>query len=44
VVRASGHPAAGHEDRAFAHYRDEGTPLTRGGQRVDLAAARHRPV
>lgn len=43
VVRASGHPAVGHEDRAFAHYRDEGTPLAAGGQRVDLRAARHRP-
>jgi len=44
VVRASGHPAVGHEDRAVEHYRAEGTPLTRDGQRVDLAAARHRPV
>ena len=43
VVRASGHPAVGHEDRALEHYVTEGTPLTRDGQRVDLAAARYRP-
>ena len=46
VVRASGHPAIGHEDRALQHYRSEGTPLVGVGgpaYRVDLRAARHRP-
>lgn len=45
VVRASGHPAAGHEDRAFEHFRDEGTPLvtTDDGYRVNLRAARYVP-
>ncbi|QEO09315.1 MGMT family protein [Protaetiibacter larvae] len=47
VVRASGHPAPGHEIRALQHYRAEGTPLSwsRDGQvfRVDLARARHWP-
>jgi alkylated DNA nucleotide flippase Atl1 len=50
VVRASGHPAAGHEQQALQHYRAEGTPLlggrrpdgTRAPYRVDLRAARHR--
>lgn len=41
VVRATGHPAAGHEERALAHYAAEGTPVT--GERVDLRRARHRP-
>jgi alkylated DNA nucleotide flippase Atl1 len=46
VVRASGHPAAGHESRALEQYRVEGTPITRtaaGTWRVDLARARHSP-
>jgi len=47
VVRASGHPAAGHESRALEHYRAEGTPLrwSRDGSvfRVDLEAARWMP-
>lgn len=45
VVRASGHPAVDHEQRALQHYRAEGTPLKWSGDvfRVDLAAARHRP-
>jgi alkylated DNA nucleotide flippase Atl1 len=46
VVRASGHPAIGHEARALEHYRVEGTPITRtsaGTWRVDLARARHSP-
>lgn len=47
VVRASGHPAPGHESRALEHYRTEGTPLlwSRDGAafRVDLRAARHLP-
>lgn len=45
VVRASGHAAAGHEDRALEHFRAEGTPLvtTADGYRVDLRCARHLP-
>jgi alkylated DNA nucleotide flippase Atl1 len=46
VVRASGHPAVGHEARALQHFRAEGTPLTwsrDGVYRVDLALARHTP-
>lgn len=44
VIRASGHPAAGHESRALELLRAENTPL-RGadGDRVDLTRARHRP-
>lgn len=45
VVRASGHPPAGHEASALEHYRAESTPLRRGRDgsvRVDLAAARVR--
>jgi alkylated DNA nucleotide flippase Atl1 len=45
VVRASGEPAAGHEDRALELLRAEGAPLRGGasGRRVDLRLARHRP-
>lgn len=46
VVRAGGLPAAGHEQRALAHYQAEGTPLLwvdSGSCRVDMRAARHRP-
>jgi alkylated DNA nucleotide flippase Atl1 len=45
VIRASGHPAAGHEDRALEHFRAEGTPLvtTHDGYRVNLRLARHTP-
>ena len=47
VVRASGHPAAGHERAALEHYRAEGTPLLwsrdRSVFRVDLRAARYTP-
>lgn len=46
VVRASGHPAAGHESRALEYYRAEGTPLKWVANdvfRVDLALARHVP-
>lgn len=46
VVRASGHPPIGHEQRALEYYRAEGTPLTwsrDGVYRIDLAVARHRP-
>ena len=46
VVRASGHPAIGHESRALEYYRTEGTPLTwsaAGAFRVNLTLARHRP-
>src|SRR6266516_3044211 len=40
VVRADGRPVRGHEQRALAHYREEGTPLRPGGEAVDLALAR----
>ena len=40
VVRADGSPAPGHEHRALERLRVDGTPLRRGGTRVDLAAAR----
>ncbi|MDH6575543.1 MGMT family protein [Kitasatospora sp. MAP5-34] len=42
VIRADGRPLPGHEDRALANYRVEGTPLrTVGGEpRVDLKHAR----
>ena len=46
VIRASGHPAVGHESQALEHFRAEGTPVTwsvSGVFRVDLAAARWRP-
>ncbi len=44
VVRASGHPAIDHEQRALEYYRAEGTPLkwsASGVFRVDLGVARH---
>jgi len=46
VIRASGHAAVGHEDRALEHFRAEGTPLVTSvdGYRVDLRLARHRPA
>lgn len=52
VVRASGHPASGHEHLALEHYRAEGTPLVGGlrtdgvrtAYRVDLRLARHDPA
>jgi len=46
VVRASGHPAAGHEDRALTYFQTENTPLvtTQGGYRVDLRLARYDPA
>jgi len=43
VLRSGGLPPRGLEDRAIAHYRQEGTPLVGGpltGRRVDLARAR----
>jgi len=45
VIRASGHAAAGHEERALEHFRAEGTPLVTSsdGYRVDLRLARHLP-
>jgi len=46
VVKASGHPATDHEQRALEHYRAEGTPLlwsASGVFRVDLRLARHTP-
>ena len=38
VVRADGSLPPSHDDEAHAHYREEGTPLTRTG-RMDMAAA-----
>lgn len=47
VIRASGLPPIGHEDRALEHYRREGTPIqvrSDGSYRVLLASARFDPV
>jgi alkylated DNA nucleotide flippase Atl1 len=45
VIRASGRPAAGHEERAREHFEAEGTPLvtTADGYRVNLRLARYLP-
>src|ERR1700712_541386 len=46
VVRASGHPAPDHEQRALENFRAEATPLkwsASGVFRVDLALARWSP-
>jgi alkylated DNA nucleotide flippase Atl1 len=43
VLRADGRPAAGHEQRALAHYAAEHTPLRPDGERVDLRRARWYP-
>jgi alkylated DNA nucleotide flippase Atl1 len=46
VIRASGHPPEGHEQRALEMYRVEGTPLRwsrAGAWRVDLDQATWRP-
>lgn len=45
VVRASGHPAQGHEDDALARLRAEGAPIidTADGGRVNLRLARFEP-
>ena len=40
VLRADGSVAPGLERRAFERLRAEGTPLARGGTRVDLLLAR----
>ena len=40
VLHADGSPAPGHEARALARYRDEGTPLRPSGERVDMTRAR----
>jgi alkylated DNA nucleotide flippase Atl1 len=48
VIRAGGHPPVCHEERALAHYRAEGTPLspskTTDAYRVDYASARWSPA
>ena len=46
VIRSSGLPPVAHEERALAHYREEGTPLTEtaGGYRVNLRVARYFPA
>jgi methylated-DNA-protein-cysteine methyltransferase related protein len=43
VVRADGQPARGHEARALRRLRDEGTPLARGGLRVDMGRGAWSP-
>ena len=40
VLRADGTPAPPVAARALERYRAEGTPLRRGGDRVDMSAAR----
>jgi alkylated DNA nucleotide flippase Atl1 len=40
VIRADGGPPSGHERRALAHYREEGTPMRSDRTRVDMARAR----
>lgn len=39
VVNAVGRPPQRHDESALAHLRAEGTPLTAGGDRVDLRRA-----
>jgi alkylated DNA nucleotide flippase Atl1 len=45
VIRSTGHPPRFHEEKALAHYRAEGTPLTGpdDNYRIDLKRARHEP-
>lgn len=45
VIRASGHPASGHEAEALERLRAEGVALARSahGERVVLDLARHTP-
>lgn len=45
VIRAGGEPPKFHEEEAWAHYIDEGTPLTgpRERYRIDLKRARYAP-
>ena len=40
VIRADGSLLPGHEQKALAHYRAEGTPLNRAADRVDMGKAR----
>lgn len=40
VIRSDGSPAAGLEERCLKHHREEGTPLRRGGERIDMSLAR----
>lgn len=40
VIRADGSLLPGHEQKALAHYRTEGTPMNRAGDRVDMSRAR----
>ena len=40
VIRADGSLLPGYEQKALAHYRAEGTPMNRAGNRVDMARAR----
>jgi alkylated DNA nucleotide flippase Atl1 len=43
VVRASGHPATGHEREALRRLRVEGAPLLADGTRLDMSLARWAP-
>jgi alkylated DNA nucleotide flippase Atl1 len=43
VVPAHGGGTTGHEADAFARYRDEGTALRPGGDRIDMRRARWDP-
>jgi alkylated DNA nucleotide flippase Atl1 len=43
VVRADGRLPSGHEREALRRHRDEGTPLSSDGTRLDLGRARWRP-
>ncbi len=45
VIRATGQPPKFHEEEAWAHYDEEGTPLTgpRERYRIDLPRARYQP-
>jgi len=43
VVYADGHLLPGYEAQALDRYREEGTPLTAGGTRIDLRRARWSP-
>ena len=40
VIRADGSLLPGYEQKALAHYRAEGTPMNRTGDRVDMGKAR----
>lgn len=45
VIRSTGHPPRGHQERAWPHYREEDTPLIGPAEnyRIDLKRARFDP-